>query len=504
MARNPQTTGQKVLSFGVEAVLPFKKTPANILKRGLEYSPVGIARSLTTDLYHLKQYQDYQQGKLDALPEKAISPNQFIDRICSGLTGTGIMIAGAALANMGIVTCGLDDDDDEFEKEKGGQAYSINLKFLGVDATYTMDWAAPMSMPFFVGAAIQNMSKDEQGFSIDSLIDSFGNIMEPVFNLSMLDGVNSLLDVSQSDDSTITQIIAKIGTNYATSYIPSIVGAIARTIDSNSRKSFVKSGEGGGVMGTLRYAREQTENKIPGLSQTNIPIRDVWGNIKTSDVVERILENFVSPGYYESYKEDPVTNEMAALFEQTGATSVIPKDASKTFSAGGQKYVLSAEQWDKYKTVRGQTAYEGLDALIKTDEYKNGTADAKIKMVEAVWDYANERGKLAVDPGNQKQRITVNKTELDKAMDAGDWEAYEAVREALLEDGVTDDKIKTQVGNKYRDQYKDAYMGETIEDTERMNEIAGILENTGYDFKDNIKDWEKDAKKKAKEEEEND
>lgn len=486
LTRNPKTTGQKALAFGVEAVLPFKKTPANILKRGLEYSPVGIARSLTTDIYHLKQYLDYQNGKLKAIPEKAISPNQFIDRICSGLTGSGILMMGAFLANMGVVSCGLGDDDDEFEKIKGNQKYAIKFNLLGQDVTFTMDWAAPMSIPFFVGAAIQNMSKDEKGFSIDTLVNAFGNITEPVFNLSMLDGVNSLLQVSQSDDSTLTQIGAKILTNYVTSYIPSFVGAVARTYDDTSRKAYVESGKGGGVMGTLRYSYEQTQNKIPGWSQSNIPVRDVWGNAKKSGFAERILENFVLPGYIEQYKEDPVTNTMAALFEQTGSPDVVPKDPAKTFSAGGQKYVLTAEQWDTYKTVRGQNAYDGLNALIQTDEYQNSSTDAKVEMVKAVWDYANQKGKLAVDPTNKSQRITVNYSEMDKALDMGDYEAYEAMIEALRQDGVEDSSIKTRIGNKYRDLYKNAYRGGNYD---RMYEIEDILDASGFSFK--TSDWEK-------------
>jgi hypothetical protein len=45
-----------VAGFVVDAALPFKKTPANILKRGLEYSPFGIAKALTGDAKHLHDY----------------------------------------------------------------------------------------------------------------------------------------------------------------------------------------------------------------------------------------------------------------------------------------------------------------------------------------------------------------------------------------------------------------------------------------------------------------
>ena len=36
----------------MKAVLPFKRTPANILVRGMEYSPAGLAKPLTYDLIH--------------------------------------------------------------------------------------------------------------------------------------------------------------------------------------------------------------------------------------------------------------------------------------------------------------------------------------------------------------------------------------------------------------------------------------------------------------------
>ena len=227
-----------IAGFLVDAAVPFKKTPANILKRGIEYSPVSLLRSFTTDMYHMKQYNDYMNGKLSEMPAKAISPTQWIDRFCSGLSGTVILGLGALLSHMGLVTVGLDDDDDKLKQLKGEQKYAIHL--FGNDISFTMDWAAPMSMPFFVGASVEKMFEGEGDFSIDGLVDSLASISEPVFNLSMLDGVNSLFKTSQYNDTNqLTQIGAKVLSNYITSYVPSAFGAIARTIDPYSRKSYV-------------------------------------------------------------------------------------------------------------------------------------------------------------------------------------------------------------------------------------------------------------------------
>lgn len=495
-----------VAGFLVDATLPFKKTPANILRRGIEYSPAGIMRSLTSDLYHLKQWNDFQKGKLNALPDKAISPTEFIDHLCSGLTGTAIMAVGALLSSAGVVACGLDDDDDKFEKENGNQKYSFKFNIAGQDFTYTIDWAAPMSMPFFVGSAIYDQLSKEGEVDVNTLVNGFGNITEPVFNLTMLDGINTLFKTSQYDDTnTLTQIGGKIVSNYATSFVPSLLGAVARTVDDTQRKNFVKSGEGTGLTGTFNYAREQVENKIPGVSQSNIPVRDIWGNEKTSSLAERIVENFISPGYIENYKDDPIINEMARLFEITGESKLIPSDPPKSFSYKNHTYKLEAEQWDAYKETRGKTAFTMLKELLGSSDYREADSATQANMIKEVWDYADKVGKKAALPEYDFDQMTVEtistdakisgyKDEMMKALASEDYDAFDTMIEALHEQGVEDKDIKSKISGKYRDLYKEAYRKN---DERTMGEIKDLLVyGTSLYSKKDIAGWEKDVDEK--------
>ena len=498
-----------VAGFLLDAALPFKKTPANILKRGIEYSPVGLVKSLTADMAHMKQYLDYQNGKLNALPEKAMSPTQVVDHICAGLSGSMITAIGFLLAGAGVVTCGLDDDEDKLEKLKGNQEYSVNIskllgligvpKLFGEDVTYTMDWAAPMSMPFFVGAAIRDQMEREGATNINEVANAIANIAEPVFNLSMLDGVNSLFKTSQYDDTNaITQILAKIVTNYGSSYVPSALGATTRTFfDDTRRKSFVTSGENTGIEGTLRYAWESIENKIPGLSKTNIPYRDVWGNAETSGLAERIFENFISPGYVTNYKDDLVVNELSRLYEETGDAAMIPKDAEKSITYNKKKYALSPEDYDKYVVSRGQAAYNGLADLMKSDAYKKASSDEQKEQVKKVWEYANQVGKKAVIPGYKMTAsddvlaaassgsVTYYKDAMITALDANDFSAFDTCVQALHDNGETDTKIKEKIRNTYINKYKEAYRKQ---DYVTMLDIEDMLDRTGYDF--NYQGWQ--------------
>lgn len=492
--------------FVVDATLPFKKTPANIVKRGLEYSVVGLAKSLSTDLYHLHQYNEAKKNGAEIMPEKAISPNEFIDHFCSGLTGTAVMALGAFLSSLGIITVGLDDDDDKFEKAKGGQEYALKVKIGDDDVTYTLDWAAPMCMPFFVGAQVyEQLVAENHNLTFADIVNDISSIAEPVFNLSMLDGVNSLLRTSNYDNATeIMQIVGKIASNYATSYVPALFGTLTRIADPYRRKAFVKSGEGTGMMGAWRYAWEQTENKVYWAAQTNIPYRNIWGEPEGDTSLERHIENLISPGYKSTLRKDPIIDEMERLYSSedvadTRKSALIPKlPAGK---AGGE--ALEPEQYDQFTVERGQTAKKILNELLNSDFYKTATDNERATMIGEAWDYATQIGSNKVvgtkleswvansrtNPvqgiiNRQKNRTISDakkdwKAEAINAVQKKDYEALNVCIEALNELGVSRDSVKTAIGNAYKPAYIEAYQ---TGNRQKMIEIESILDLTGLGF----------------------
>jgi hypothetical protein len=320
----------------------------------------------------------------------------------------------------------------------------------------------------------------------------------------MLDGVSSLLKTTQNAEENITQVGAKILANYMSSYVPSALGATARTVDNTRRKSFVESGKGGGVTGTFRYAWEQIENKIPGVSQTNIPVRDAFGYADQAEFAERILENFVLPGYINQYKGDPVIDELERL-------GMAPKMPGKTFNANGEKLVLTAEQYDQLTVDRGQTAHKLIEDLMKTDTYKQSSDDGKAEMIADVWTYATQNANYNIDKGakvdswvlnsranpaqgiinRQKDRALKQykedcKAKAVQAVYAGDMIALDTCVEALKEVGVKTSSVKTAVGNAFKADYIRAYQED---DVYAMIDIENTLEMTGLGFSQ--KDFDK-------------
>lgn len=67
---------EKVAGSLMEGVLPFRRTPANILVRTMEYSPVGLLRGIKQTLV------DIRSGKKTAA--------EALDTLSAGLVGTGL------------------------------------------------------------------------------------------------------------------------------------------------------------------------------------------------------------------------------------------------------------------------------------------------------------------------------------------------------------------------------------------------------------------------------
>ena len=189
---------ERGISFVTDALLPFRKTPANILTTGLDYSPIGLGKGIKEALF------DVKSGKCTAA--------DAVDSIASGLTGTGIFALGAYLAAEGLlhVRAGDDDKEEAFEKSMGGQDYAIQIG----DRSYTLDWALPAAMPLFAGAATMK-SVQKGGGTFVSLVDATKNIGSVIWETSMLSALNDLISYWSYADDPGAYLISKAASSYA-------------------------------------------------------------------------------------------------------------------------------------------------------------------------------------------------------------------------------------------------------------------------------------------------
>ena len=94
----------KVVSMVVEGILPFRKTPANILVRGVEYSPLGLLKGLA-DIRNIGKKVGKGKNK------RVLTATEVIDNISAGLTGTGLLALGVYLAAQGLIRGHGEDEE---------------------------------------------------------------------------------------------------------------------------------------------------------------------------------------------------------------------------------------------------------------------------------------------------------------------------------------------------------------------------------------------------------
>lgn len=378
--KGSDTKALKVAKIAIDGVIPFKRTPVNIIRRGIEYSPIGLGKALTAGLY------DVKKGK--------ISISEFADGLAAGLTGTGIFAIGLLLSGLGYVNGGFgDDDEDKFKKLNGEQEYSVRV----FGKSYTIDWAAPACIPFFIGVETANSFKDGDGVKLSDFTGALWNSLEPVTNLSMLSGIQNT--ISAAKYSSASETLASIGEDIALSYamqgIPSLAGSISRTIDPTQRSWYTDKNSSISKFG--QEAINNIESKIPGVSYFQAPSIDQWGRIKNrGKLAERLTENFLSPGYYSDIEYDDVNSELKRIIEKTGNTKVVPKKAPTSFNVNKKQKFLTAKEYTTFAAAKGQMSFDYVKEFIETPAYKKLTDEQRIEVISGLYEYAGAKAKTTV------------------------------------------------------------------------------------------------------------
>ena len=365
----------------MQGALPFKKTPMNVLKRGVEYSPIGLTKGL------YDQFFKVSKGKIMA--------SEALDEIASGLSGTAIMALGVFLASKGLISGGKDDDKKQqaIDELQGVQNYALQIG----DKSYTIDWAAPAALPLFVGVEIWKSMQNEDGVSTKGIIDSVSRITEPMFNLSMLQGLSGTIkSASYSQTEPLTAISGQIAKSYLGQAVPTVLGQTARTIDDTRRTTYTnKNSE------LPKFAQEftqQTQAKIPFASKKLPPRLDQWGReVKNeSNVALRAFENFLSPGYIGTNNSTTVDIEIERLYKKTGETGVVPNKPSKYFNVDGKRIDLSAEEYLQFSRLKGISSFKFAGDIIKSPTYKKLDDVDKAKVIANAYEYAGAKAKTKV------------------------------------------------------------------------------------------------------------
>ena len=437
----------------VDATLPFKRTPANILTRGWQYSPMGLAQGI------LEYNTKVERGEMTAA--------QAIDDIAKGVTGTGLIAIGALLASMGFLTGGGSDDDkqDAFDTLRGRQDYSFQFGNHYISAENFGFEAIPLLLGATIYDEIQNArgadGSDESGTPVlDAIVNGALNMTQPVFETTMLSTINSLFtDLQYSNGKWVQTLLTSLGENFLNQFFPTIGGATERTFLENRRETTFTDRTGGGSFdvfgrnidssdGLLRghkdaqYETGYILNRIPGVEYNQIPYLDAWGREQdTGNLLERFVNNFLNPANMSERRDAGVEDELQRLYD-AGFDNVFPTRAPQSVKVN--QHNLTADEYVTYQQTLGQESLAGLESLMSSDDWSTMSDEEKAASIEAVYKMAKDAAETAVDPDSAEkdETITKNKAAIQSAYGFDDAQ-YTAAYTRYGSDFLTNETTQT-------------------------------------------------------------
>jgi len=391
----------RAAGYVVEGVVPFKRTPTNILVRALEYSPAGVLNGIYVLTKGVK-------GK------NSTEITRGIDRLAAGVSGSALFALGMMLAAAGRIKGGEDDDEKQknFDSLRRRQNYSLELDN---GKSVTLDWLAPEAIPFFMGVEMYNAAL-EGGLSWEDLSKVAKNTTSPMLEMSMLQGLNDAFDnaayAKNQGNSVLGSVLASALTSYVTQVFPTVLGQAERTAEDQRMTTYTDKNSS--VPTDLQYTLGKVSQKVPHWDYNQIPFIDAWGRTTdTGSAPERAFNNMANPAYVSQVSRDPVEDELQRLYDATGE-SVLPERAAKKVKINKVEKNLTAEEYVTYATQLGQDRYNYVSAFIQSGSYNKLDDAARAKAIKEMYEYADKKAKSELfgqEPESDYSKITAALTE---------------------------------------------------------------------------------------------
>lgn len=377
IGRNPITEG----------IIPFRKTPANVAVRAVEYSPLGIAETI---------YKGIQTKSGNA------NANDVINSLSKNITGSTLAFAGYALAKAGFARGSEDDDDlDSFQKMQGKQDYAVKIG----DKWISLSQLAPNSVPLYMGVMLYE-ALDGGGLTWESAYKILGCLNDPLMDMSMLSGVNDALSdvITYGDDGTMVwKVLGNAMMSYLTQGINnSLVGQAEQAWEEN--RQTVYSDKDSVLPSNVQYKLGKAMGKVPGMDYHQQDYVDAWGRTQSNgSAAKRIFDAFINPFYSGTDTTTKVDTELERLYKAgknvDGFPNVLPQKAARS-----TEYVkgtsMTPDEYKQYSIDRGQKSLELVSDFMESDEYKIMSDIQLAGVISDLYSLAADRALKSVKTSN--------------------------------------------------------------------------------------------------------
>lgn len=432
----------KIFGYGLgDVLIPFAKTPANLTKAIVDYSPAGLVGTITKGV-NLKRSLTNDQYT-------ASMQHEFVQSLGKATAGTMLYVLGLALAKAGITSGDSDDDKDTanfLKNTLGVNSYSIKIG----DKSFTYDWAQPLAAPLSITANLVKKNKEDASLyeNIISSLNTAGNIL---LEQSFLDSLNTVFSNNEGIATGIQEAILQLPARA----VPTFSKQIADLVDGTQRTSF-EYGK------PLKTATNSIKAKIPFVSKTLNPTVDTMGReIQKYGGKNNIFNVFLNPANVSTENISESAEEIYRLYKETGETDVMPRVAPYYINQKGEKIMMTGKDRVEYQKISGEIIEDNIKKLINNASYSSMSDSDKANVVKDIVNYSYNIAKkdvLGLELSNTYQKAY----EYSEIGDIGDYYTFKesidntdkdtkkaSITKFLIDSDLTNEQLAYLYGNYY-------------------------------------------------------
>lgn len=319
-----------------EFVIPFGKTPSAVATQIINYSPIGIVKTIASNI---------GKGKFDQ--------RTFSQGMGRAITGIAALWLGTLLYKKGKITLSYPTTEKE---QKLWEIEGRKENSIKIGNTYrSVSALGPMGNLLTVGGYFQK-AYDETGSPTGAMMTSAVGMVKSFSEQTFLQGVNQIIDALNDPARSAEGYFGST----LSSVIPTISGDIARATDPTERRSETILQR---MQAKIPFFRNKLEPKITVLGQ-ELPTQ---GNP---------LEIMIDPTRPTTDISTPLVVELRRLYNE--GYKVTPSLLGDKKGYKGLTQQQNTEIWKR----AGQITDSKLTALIELDTYKKLSDEDKGKIID--------------------------------------------------------------------------------------------------------------------------
>lgn len=372
------TTIKKILNqvnvkgYGLgDVFIKFVKTPANLTKAMVDFSPVGLIQGVV-DIVRLNRSLETGIGN------SKIIQSQMVKNLSNGIVGTLLYIAFYALAAglvKGVTVSGAPDDDDDvnaFNKEVLGRyPYTISIG----DYSFSYDWMSPIGSMLSTAKSVVDATENDRDI-LTTTRHAIQASSDVLFNQSFM---KSIQEVLTNRDGYWAGAEKSIIDEPAV-LIPQFVAQFASSLDEYQRETYQKDDAWQTMLNDVLY-------KLPWLRETLEPKLDALGR-EVANPRGDLFNAFLNPANTYASNNTETAEEVYRLYESTGEASVMYPKAPRSVTHDGVDHTLTIKERNQYQKTLGTISDRNIDTLMHLGIYKEMTDAERVRTITDIYEYA--------------------------------------------------------------------------------------------------------------------